>query len=481
MMGSLGCARRARAMAGARPARGHLVAGAAVHAGHTHITICGGHDLPAPRPGAPRAGPAPDRFALLPLLAVADHRHGDQGVGGHPPQAPRQVRDGGRPAQPADARHQDRAADGQRAVPRRSQGAGDARQVRPQHARRLDRAQPLHPLQLAGRGPDADHQRGCCSAPSACGVGGADGLDPGHRRRHHQRHRPLLGLPQLRGADASTNISPWGILIGGEELHNNHHTYPTSAKFSVKPYEFDIGWLYIRAMEMLGLAKVRKTPPRLALGAVKAVADGKTLEAIIANRYEVMARYAAELRARWLPSWTASRPRPAPNSALGADLRLAKAWLHRDDDKIPQGVKPQLAKPHAGRSPNWPSWWPCARNCASCGRAPTCRPSNWWPTCRPGAARPRQRHCRAAGVLAEAARGARLMPRRLFRQGARRWRARFSWRSPNQRARPVVANEAAGKTKGPRRVSCGRKCQLNLTSAWFPCTARACEPSDRTS
>ena len=83
---------------------------------------------------------------------------------------------------------------------------------------------------------------------------------------------------------------PGGIVIGGEELHNNHHTYATSAKFSVKPYEFDIGWAYIRGLEMLGLAKVRKTPPKLALGDVRPVADSNTLEAIIANRYEVMAK-----------------------------------------------------------------------------------------------------------------------------------------------------------------------------------------------
>jgi stearoyl-CoA desaturase (delta-9 desaturase) len=74
------------------------------------------------------------------------------------------------------------------------------------------------------------------------------------------------GYRNFESADASTNVSPWGMLIGGEELHNNHHTYPTSAKFSVKPYEFDIGWAYIRGMEMIGLAKVKKTPPRLALG-----------------------------------------------------------------------------------------------------------------------------------------------------------------------------------------------------------------------
>ena len=104
------------------------------------------------------------------------------------------------------------------------------------------------------------------------------------------------GYRNFEAPDASPNVSPWGIVIGGEELHNNHHTYPTSAKLSVKRYEFDIGWVYIRGLEMLGLATVRKTAPQLKLGAIKPVADGKTLEAIIANRYEVMANYARSLR-----------------------------------------------------------------------------------------------------------------------------------------------------------------------------------------
>ena len=73
------------------------------------------------------------------------------------------------------------------------------------------------------------------------------------------------GYRNFEAQDASTNISPWGIIIGGEELHNNHHTYPTSAKLSVKPFEFDIGWGYIRLMELLGMAQVRKMPPLLLL------------------------------------------------------------------------------------------------------------------------------------------------------------------------------------------------------------------------
>ena len=151
------------------------------------------------------------------------------------------------------------------------------------------------------------------------------------------------GYRNFESPDASTNVSPWGILIGGEELHNNHHTYPTSAKFSVKSYEFDVGWMYIRGMEMLGLAKVKKTVPKLEMGGVRPVADGKTLEAIITNRYEVMARYAAELK-RAAGSEVARLK--AQGSVDGAGLRrmrLAQAWLHRDDDRIPHGVKPSLA------------------------------------------------------------------------------------------------------------------------------------------
>jgi stearoyl-CoA desaturase (Delta-9 desaturase) len=151
------------------------------------------------------------------------------------------------------------------------------------------------------------------------------------------------GYRNFEAPDASRNIGPWGIIIGGEELHNNHHTYPTSAKLSVKPYEFDIGWLYIRTLELAGLAKVRKTPPRLELGVVKPVADGQTLDAIIANRYEVMAKYAAGMKQAVAVELDRLKAQGAENSARWKDMRLAKAWLHRDDDKIPHGVKPGLA------------------------------------------------------------------------------------------------------------------------------------------
>ncbi len=151
------------------------------------------------------------------------------------------------------------------------------------------------------------------------------------------------GYRNFEAADASTNVSPWGILIGGEELHNNHHTYPTSAKLSVKPYEFDIGWMYISILRSVGLASVKKVPPKLAYGAVRPVADEKTLEAVIANRYEVMAGYAREMRVackRELDNLKSSR-------SDATVLQAARRWLHRDDDKVPANVKPQLAQVRA--------------------------------------------------------------------------------------------------------------------------------------
>ena len=151
------------------------------------------------------------------------------------------------------------------------------------------------------------------------------------------------GYRNFEAPDASRNIAPWGIVIGGEELHNNHHTYPTSAKFSVKPYEFDLGWFYISLMSKIGWAKVKKVPPKLRLGTIKPVPDEKTLEAVIANRYEVMAGYAREMR-------IACKAEIAALKAKGQDsamLKAAKRWLHRDADKVPAAARPQLEQVRA--------------------------------------------------------------------------------------------------------------------------------------
>jgi stearoyl-CoA desaturase (delta-9 desaturase) len=104
------------------------------------------------------------------------------------------------------------------------------------------------------------------------------------------------GYRNFSCADASRNIVPWGILIGGEELHNNHHAYVTSAKLSSQWYEFDLGWLYIRVLETLGLAAVRKVTPRLKFDRAKLQADPETLQSVITHRYAVLTSYARSLK-----------------------------------------------------------------------------------------------------------------------------------------------------------------------------------------
>ena len=104
------------------------------------------------------------------------------------------------------------------------------------------------------------------------------------------------GYRNFQPEDASRNIVPWGILIGGEELHNNHHAYATSARLSNKWYEFDIGWMYICILKALGLAKVKKMAPKLRLDKTKSKCDSDTLQAVILHRYEVLAKYAHSLK-----------------------------------------------------------------------------------------------------------------------------------------------------------------------------------------
>jgi stearoyl-CoA desaturase (delta-9 desaturase) len=134
--------------------------------------------------------------------------------------------------------------------------------------------------------------------------------------------------------DASRNIVPWGILIGGEELHNNHHTFATSAKLSNKWYEFDIGWMYIQIMSAVGLATVKKTPPKPVLSDLRP-ADQNTLEAIIANRYEIMARYSKTLR-----SFFSNEVQHM--QVLASHLSDARTWLVKDESRLTVQEKAKL-------------------------------------------------------------------------------------------------------------------------------------------
>ncbi|AMK28839.1 delta-9 fatty acid desaturase DesA [Pseudomonas mosselii] len=100
-----------------------------------------------------------------------------------------------------------------------------------------------------------------------------------------------VGYRNFECRDAATNLVPWGIIIGGEELHNNHHTYPNSAKLSVRRWEFDMGWMWIRLLSLLRLAKVQRVAPIAHRVEGKASLDMDTAMAILNNRFQIMAQY----------------------------------------------------------------------------------------------------------------------------------------------------------------------------------------------
>ncbi|MES2019513.1 MAG: fatty acid desaturase [Pseudomonadota bacterium] len=142
-------------------------------------------------------------------------------------------------------------------------------------------------------------------------------------------------------ADAATNIIPFGILIGGEELHNNHHTYATSAKLSSKWYEFDIGYFYIRVLETLGMAKVKKLPPKPAFDTGKMVADLETLQSVIANRYDVMAKYAKSLKRTWRDEFAGLQGKAELESRF---LKSSRKLMQREPGKLEASHKQQLVE-----------------------------------------------------------------------------------------------------------------------------------------
>ena len=142
--------------------------------------------------------------------------------------------------------------------------------------------------------------------------------------------------------DASTNIVPWGILIGGEELHNNHHAYGTSAKLSSRWFEFDIGWMYIRILELMHLATVRKVAPQIKLDRSKAAPDLVTLQAIITHRYAVVTSYAKSLRTACAAEIAALRARHAHSDL--PSLRRVKRWLTADEHVLTDAERARLAQ-----------------------------------------------------------------------------------------------------------------------------------------
>ena len=152
--------------------------------------------------------------------------------------------------------------------------------------------------------------------------------------------------------DASRNIVPWGILIGGEELHNNHHAYGTSAKLSSRWYEFDLGWAYIRTLEFFGLATVRKVAPRLKFDRVKLNADLETLQAIITHRYAVLTSYASSLKLAYRQEVASLRER-ARRGELTPDMpsfRRLRRWFQSDATALPETDRARLETTLEGSS-----------------------------------------------------------------------------------------------------------------------------------
>ena len=132
------------------------------------------------------------------------------------------------------------------------------------------------------------------------------------------------GYRNFETGDASRNIVPFGIIVGGEELHNNHHAYTQSAKLSNKWWEIDLGWVYIRLLEMIGLASVKRSAPTTEFLPAKETVDSETVSAVIRNRFHVLKLYGAQVI------------RPVLKVELGGEyarrqLRRMRKWLTRED------------------------------------------------------------------------------------------------------------------------------------------------------
>ena len=100
-----------------------------------------------------------------------------------------------------------------------------------------------------------------------------------------------VGYRSFEMPSTATNLLPWGLLLGGEELHNNHHAFPRSACFAVQPWEIDVGWLWIRLFSALGLARVRWLAPRPRLTLRRRELDAETVKALFTNRMHVLRAY----------------------------------------------------------------------------------------------------------------------------------------------------------------------------------------------
>jgi stearoyl-CoA desaturase (delta-9 desaturase) len=147
---------------------------------------------------------------------------------------------------------------------------------------------------------------------------------------HHSGYR------NFECPDAATNIVPWGVLLGGEELHNNHHAFPSSAKFSVRSWEFDIGWFWIRLFTLLGLAKVIRVAPKLETKSHRKHVDLETVRAVIVNRMNVLREYTSNVT---IPVFRAEF-----RAARGRLNRRVKTLMVREPVLLDESAKLKLSE-----------------------------------------------------------------------------------------------------------------------------------------
>jgi len=103
------------------------------------------------------------------------------------------------------------------------------------------------------------------------------------------------GYRNFNTNDDSTNLGPVGIIIGGEELHNNHHAFPTAAKFSLKPWEFDIGWLYIKLFSYVGQIKVKRLAVKTIVNTPRLNLDSEVGYDLLKSKLTVITNYTSEV------------------------------------------------------------------------------------------------------------------------------------------------------------------------------------------
>ncbi|WP_020407076.1 DesA family fatty acid desaturase [Hahella ganghwensis] len=146
------------------------------------------------------------------------------------------------------------------------------------------------------------------------------------------------GYRNFECTDNARNLVPWGLIIGGEELHNNHHTYPNSPKLSVKKWEFDIGWFWIKLFEFFRLAKPKRVGPIAHQVPGKAMLDLDTLMAIANNRFQVMVQY----RKRVLQPILKEQQKAQNCKSESSMLKRVKKLMYREESLIAPGEKEQL-------------------------------------------------------------------------------------------------------------------------------------------